>query len=121
MTTVASTFQPFVLFASGLSIENTHKVRLTIKSGTMKCYQAAWLTSNVQATDPSPTIRRFVSGRYYGVEPYLPTTNNPAAGTGQVVPFWVPRAKTFDQIAVDVTTAVAASTIELGIYGARCG
>ena len=121
MTTVASTFQPFVLFASGLSIESTHKVRLTIKSGTMKCYQAAWLTSNMQATDPSPAIRRMISGRYYGTEPYNPATNNPAVGTAQVVPFWVGRTKTFDQIAVDVTAAQAGSTIQLGIYGAGVG
>jgi lysophospholipase L1-like esterase len=117
LTTVPTTFQPFILFASGLSIESTHKVRLTVKSGTLRIWQGAWLTSNVQATDPHPAIRRLLSQRYYGTDPYLPTTSNPAAGTCSITPFWVPRASTFDQIAAEVTTAQPGASVRLGIYG----
>ena len=116
MTTVVSTLSPFNLLAGGLTPGN-HTVRVTVVSGTMKLYQVAWLTASVVATNPAPVHRLFMSGRYYGQEPYTPGTNTQVAGTGYVVPFFVPTAKGFSQIAVNVTTLAAGATVDLGIYG----
>jgi lysophospholipase L1-like esterase len=118
MTTVVSTFSPFNLLAGGLTA-GSHKVRVTLKSGTMKLYQVSWLTAAVVAGNPSPIFRRYMSGRYYGQEPYVPVTNPPAAGTAYLVPIFIPTAKGFNQIAIDVTTLAAASTINLGLYGSN--
>lgn len=114
MTTLPSAFQPFVLLASGLT-PLQHKVRVTLKSGTFKVYQAAWLSANIPQVGREQ--RRLVGARYYGQAPYAPATTAPAAGTATVVPFFVPRTHTINQIACDITTLAASSTVALGIYG----
>jgi hypothetical protein len=67
---------------------------------------------------PNGQVRTFISGRYYGGEPYSPSTNNPALGTGVVTPIFIPTQKSFNRIGVDVTTTRTTTTINLGIYGA---
>jgi len=116
MTTVVSTISPFNLLAGGLTA-GSHKVRVTLKTGTMKLYQVAWLSAAVVAGNPSPIFRRFPSSRYFGQEPYSPATNTQVAGTAYVVPIYIPTTKGFNQIAIDVTALGAGSTIDLGLYG----
>lgn len=119
MTVIASAFQPFVLIAKDLTATQ-HTVRLTLKSGTLKIYQAAWLNAS-QIVPATPTLRAYMSSRYYGQEPYSPTTNNPASGAAYIVPFFVPMTKGFNQVAVDVTNPQAGSTINIGLYGSGDG
>jgi len=115
LSTVPSNFQPFVLLASGLTLFQ-HKVKIVLKSGTLKVYQAAWLVANIP-DGPVPAPRKLISGRYYRPVPYTPVTIAPAAGTATVVPFYVPQLRSLDQLAIDVTTLAGGSTITLGIYG----
>ena len=60
----------------------------------------------------------FTSGRYYTTPSGTRTTGALANGTGAVaaLPFWVGEPVTFDRIGANVTTAVAATTVLLGIY-----
>jgi len=115
MSTVPSAFQPFVLLAKGMAAGFQHKVRVTLKSGTLKVYQAAWLASNLAQANPTP--RRLKDGRWLGSSGYIPATTNPGAGAATVTPFYVPRTRTMTDIACDITTLAAGSTVELGVYG----
>ena len=114
MTTVPSAFQPFVILAKGLTALQ-HKVKVTLKSGTLRIYQAAWLAANMAQANPAP--RQIVAARWLGSPGYIPATINPGAGAATVTPFFVPRVRTCTHIACEVTTLAAASTVELGIYG----
>lgn len=116
LSTLPSNFQPWVLLGKALTA-GRHTVRITLVSGTLKVYQAAWLSA-VISTPAAPMLRRFISGRYYGCETYSPASLTQTAGWCYVVPFFAPVAKSFDQLAVDVTTAAAGAMIHLGIYGA---
>lgn len=116
LTTIPSAYTPFLLVASGLSDTSRHTVKITLKSGTLKIYQAAWLSGRVPIVEPS-TPRTYISGRYYGQDPYYASTNNPALGTGLVTPFYVSTLRSFTRIGVEVVNAQASTTINLGIYG----
>jgi hypothetical protein len=114
LSALPSVYQPFLLVASGLS-KAQHKVTITLKSGTLKIYQAAWLLANIAGT--TATLRKMVPARWYGQQPYTPATTAPAAGTATVVPFYVPALRTFTDLACDITTLAAGATVALGIYG----
>lgn len=114
MTTLPSAYQPFVVLAKGLTALQ-HKVRVTLKSGTFRVYQAAWLSARIPQV--SRERRRMITNRYYGSDPYVPATAAPSAGWAYVVPVFIPRTHTINQIACEVTTAAAGATVNLGIYG----
>lgn len=116
-----STFQLYQFLATGLS-DGQHTIRLTLKSGTLRWYQAAWL-AGAPATSAfgSPGgLRRMRPGFYY-TNPHDPgstTISYLNAGDAYVVPIWVPTQTTIDQLALNVTTAAAGSTITLALYDA---
>ena len=114
MTTIASAFQPFVLLASGLT-PLQHKVRVTLKSGTLRIYQAAWRAANMAQENMAP--RQIAASRWLGSPNYIPATINPGAGAATVTPFFVPRIRSCTDIACEVTTLAEGATVELGIYG----
>jgi hypothetical protein len=88
MTTLPSTFQPFVVLAKGLT-PLQHKVKVTVKTGTFNVYQAAWLSALIPQVLPAE--RRMLGARHYGQVPYAPDTGAPAAGTCTLVPVFIPR------------------------------
>ncbi|WP_349864127.1 hypothetical protein [Leifsonia sp. WHRI 6310E] len=57
-----------------------------------------------------------VSGRYYGADSHTLTLATIADGTCMAIPIWTSSAATFNRIAVEVTTAVAAANLRMGIY-----
>ncbi len=117
---IPSTFQPLVVFASGLTA-GQHTVRLALISGTLRIYRAAWLLAPPAVGNGG--LRRMRPGRYY-TNPHDDGSTIGAApdggmGPGQawVVPIWVPATTTFDRIACHVHNADPATTLTLGIYG----
>jgi hypothetical protein len=59
----------------------------------------------------------YVSTRYTNITPWpSKTTLSIGDGTCYFIPFWVTRSMTIDRVNVEVTTALASSTIRLGIY-----
>lgn len=113
-----SSFQLFQFLATGLA-PGAHTIRLTLKSGTLRWYQAAWLAGPPTASVfGSPGgLRRMVPSRYY---------TNPrggdatitifAAGDMWAVPIWVPTVTTFNKLSTHVSTAAASSTLTLALY-----
>ena len=59
----------------------------------------------------------FTVGRYYTGPSGNRTTVALADGVGCATPLWVGQTASWDRIGVNVTTAVAASVVRLGIYG----
>jgi len=115
LSALPSSVQPFLLVASGLTLFQ-HRVKITLKSGTLKIYQIAWLATSLP--QPTSTQRKFIGGRYYGSSNFSPATMSLAAGTAWVVPIFIPQLKTLNQLACSVTTGAGSATVTLGIYGA---
>lgn len=119
---IPSAFQLFQFLATGLA-PGQHTIRLTLKSGTLRWYQIAWLAGPpVASVFGTPSgLRRMASGRYYS-NPHDPQGTSTiaflSAGDMYVAPLWVPTATSFTKIAANVTTAAASSTITLGVYDA---
>jgi hypothetical protein len=100
-----------------------HTIRLTLKSGTLRWYQLAWLagpaTANLFGTPGG--LRRMVPGRYYSNQhdPIVAATIAYLnAGDMYVAPIWVPTATAFTKLGANVTTLAAGATITLGVYDA---
>ena len=114
----AKTFSSSAIFSTGLNTdtisENTAATGVTIDGLLIK-----------DASAPAIVFQPgYKTSRYY-VGPTTWIGNSTAvAGRGingtntVVVPFYVSRTQTFDRIAIQVTTAIGASTIHLGIYNA---
>lgn len=66
-----------------------------------------------------PSVRKYLSGRYYGAHPQGHSTGANGTGVAMLVPFWVSANFTANRIGVEVITAAAASTVRLGIYGSN--
>lgn len=61
--------------------------------------------------------RQMLTGNYYGTNGGFPSTNPASVNTLWLTPLWVPAPITIDTIACEVTAAVAATTVRLGLYG----
>lgn len=115
-----STSQLYQFLATGLT-DGQHVIRVTLVSGTLRWYQAAWLSGAPTASTLgiSGGLRKMVTGRYYtqrrgggGATPIA----FPAAGDIYCVPLWVPKAMSFDKLGVYCSTLAASSTVTLGVY-----
>jgi len=118
MTVLASTFQPYVIFTSARA-SGQHVLRITLKTGTMRLYHAAWL-AGPPVVAATTGLRRMKAGRYYfnAHDSGSTAVTIFAAGDCYAVPLWVPTTTTFDQIAVNCTTLAASSTLTLGLFRA---
>jgi lysophospholipase L1-like esterase len=116
---LASAFQLFQFLATGLA-DGTHTLRITLVSGTLTWYQAAWLAgAPAVGFGEVGGLRKMLSGRYYTNprdDAGTATVVIPGPGNVYVMPLWVPAETTFDQLACQVSTAAAGSTVTLGIY-----
>lgn len=71
---------------------------------------------NVGPTGPMGSAGLFTGLRYYASPSSARTTASVADGVACAHPFWVGQTTTFERIGAEVTTAVAASAVRLGVY-----
>jgi hypothetical protein len=116
LTLVPTTAQPFIAVAKSLAA-GRHTVRLVLKSGTLRVYQAAWLAPKGDDAATVGGLRKMVPGRYYTNQRETGATSYLNSGDAYVIPLWVPAGATVDQLAVDCTQGSAGATLTLGIYG----
>lgn len=113
---VPGSFSLYQFLATGLA-DGAHTIRVTLKSGTLRWYQAAWLAGAAGAAPGAVGgLRRMVSGRYYSQPRQSSVVAFPAAGDAFVVPLWVPEQTAFIKIGAHCSTLAASSTVTFGIY-----
>jgi hypothetical protein len=82
-------------------------------------YDSSWVSIDMYGASDGNPLNKMVSGRYYGFQHIggpLGVTNTNANNRMIAQPFYVEKTVTFDRYAIEVTTAVASSSIKLLIY-----
>ena len=81
------------------------------------------LTKGAELNAPGimPGEKQLITGKWVGLPAVTSAVAAPAVNQAFLTPFWVPRSQAFDRIGLFVTTAVAASTIRLGVYADNNG
>ncbi len=99
----------------------TATVNCEATENTLRLADGASVAAFVSAVGMSWTQAKAQTGlftalRYYAAPSSARTTASLADGVACAHPFWVGQPTSFDKIGVEVTTAVAASAVRLGIY-----
>lgn len=102
------------------NVDNTSDAAKPISTAQQAALDAKAATSHTHPYAMSPMTPAWQAGRWYGPMATIPIFNYGTAAMvanrHYAVLFYVPVAKTVDRIGIEVTVAVAASFVRLGIY-----
>lgn len=95
-------------------------------NGYREALEAEWIAKEMAKTGSKASlivsenfgapVRKIVSGRYYGAGPHAPLTLVTSQSRLVLTPIWAPKSFNIDSIEIEVTAAVAATVVRLGIY-----